>query len=474
MSIKTGSGVFLAILVVGMLIMVGCENPAGGGGTSPIAEVGDTLTGGWEVTFVDVKSNGQGFFAERTSEYDGTEETQVLVQGTFHDNIKFTKDKAWYLSGAVFIGNNSQDPSAAVGNKLEIEPGTVIRGDTSSSNPGVLIITRGSDIDAQGTAAEPITFTSANEPGDRDAGDWGGLILNGYARVQGGYAEGEGGTGEYGGGASPIAADNSGTIKYVRVQFGGKLFTSDNELNGIVFQGVGSGTTVEYIQVHLNADDGIEFFGGSVQVKYYVGTGNEDDTLDGDDAWNGSAQHVILHHYPGDAGSLIEADGDAEDVFPPSNAILANITAISSTATDSGFRFKSDANYDMYNSVIHMKEADDKPVVTDDDSTTEFDGVLFVGGTLATAKETAINGGTGNEILGGTGTSGVEGAVVTAPVSGVWPTNFAFAANEAGAVTAQTVPDVDPAGNELDATTYIGAFDGTDEWWDGWIDTPEN
>ena len=148
----------------------------------------------------------------------------------------------------------------------------------------------------------------------------------------------------------------------MRVQFAGTLFSPDNELNGIVFQAVGSGTTVDHIQVHRNADDGIEFFGGSVQVKYYVGTGNQDDTLDGDDGWNGSAQYVILQHYDDDAGSLIEADGDATDVFDPSSAYLANITAVGSAASSSGFTFKSDAGYSVYNSVVDMQEANSQPV----------------------------------------------------------------------------------------------------------------
>ncbi len=475
MSIKTVR-VLLGLLVAGILVLVGCDTA--GPDAGPIAVVGDEITGGWVVTFVD--SNGQGLFAERDSEFDGAEETQVLVQGTFTEDITFTADKAWYLAGSVFIGNNAQNPDEASGNTLTIEPGTTVRGDTSSANPGVLIITRGSKINADGTAANPITFTSANEPGDRQAGDWGGLIINGYARVQGGYAEGEGGTGEYGGGEEPIDDDDSGTIRYVRVQFGGKLFTPDNELNGIVFQAVGSGTTAEYFQVHRNADDGIEFFGGSVGVRYYVATGIQDDSLDGDDGWNGSAQFVILQSYSDDAGSIVEADGDATDVFPPSNAILANITAIAGSAASAGFDFKSDANYDVYNSVLDMQEANSQaPYADKGGATIDYFGTLIVGGdnTVTDDDGNKISDNldletptSGNELR--PSGSGIEGAVATLS-GGVWSADFDVEPT-AGTFAAETLPATDPAGNALVATDYIGAYDGTTDWWSAWIETPAN
>ena len=105
--------------------------------------------------------------------------------------------------------------------------------------------------------------------GLRDRADWGGLIINGNApiNVPGGEAIGEGDTGRYGG-TNPD--DSSGVLRYVRVEYAGTEFSPDNELNGIAFQGVGRGTQVEFVQVHFNQDDGIEFFGGTVDVKYAV------------------------------------------------------------------------------------------------------------------------------------------------------------------------------------------------------------
>ena len=484
MSIKTVR-VLLGMLVAGALVLAGCENPAAGGfddlPTIAEAEVGDELEGGWTVTAIDAAG---GKIATRTADFNGVSEDQVLLWGTHHADVNLTNDKTYLLVGAVFIGNNAQNPAEATGNTITIQEGTIVRGETSSTSPGVLIITRGSKIDAQGTPTDPIVFTSFKEPGSRSAGDWGGIIINGYARVQGGYAEGEGGTGEYGGGLTPVDDDDSGILSYVRAEFAGALFTADNELNTFVMQGVGSGTTLEYIQAHRGADDGIEFFGGDVQLKYYVGTGILDDSLDGDDGWRGSAQFVILQSYSDDAGSIVEADGDALDDFAASNAILANITAIAGSEASAGFDFKSDANYDVYNSVLDMQAAETDPDPADwpapyadkGGATINYFGTLVVGGTPGTDSdnddlETASNG---NELRASG--SGIEGAVAT--LSGVapnrvWSTGFAVTPT-AGTFAAATLPLADPAGNALTPTTYIGAYDGSNQWWDGWIETPEN
>ena len=132
----------------------------------------------------------------------------------------------------------------------------------------MLVVRRNAQIMAEGTVEEPIIFTSSKEPGSRARGDWGGLIINGNAPINSCSdnteefceAFGEGGTGFYGGNDP---SDDSGVLKYVRVEFAGTLVSPENELNGIAFQGVGSGTEIDYIQVHMNADDGIEFFGGA-------------------------------------------------------------------------------------------------------------------------------------------------------------------------------------------------------------------
>ena len=188
------------------------------------------------------------------------------------------------------------------GATLTIEPGTVIQGEQGS----LLVITRGSKIMANGTAAAPIVMTSAQPQGQRTPGYWGGLLVLGAAPVNvnknaspaSDEATFEAFTsaipeGKFGG---TNAADNSGTIKYVRVEFGGFNFVADREFNNITFCGVGSGTTVDYIQAHGGTDDGIELFGGTVNLKHVVSSQNQDDGLDSDNGWNGKVQFLIVQN----------------------------------------------------------------------------------------------------------------------------------------------------------------------------------
>ncbi|HAD48233.1 MAG TPA: hypothetical protein DCF92_05315, partial [Idiomarina sp.] len=180
-----------------------------------------------------------------------------------------------------------------------------------------LVISRGSQIDAQGTAEEPISLTSSIdvESGEGMPGQWGGLIVLGNAPSNKCPSDGsdcalqvEGAEeGAVFGGTD--AADSSGTLRYVRVLNGGFEIAPDNELNGITFGGVGSGTTVEYIQVHNNSDDGIEMFGGNVNFKYVVLTNMQDDSIDWDNGYQGKLQYVLVRQNPdnSDANRGIEA-----------------------------------------------------------------------------------------------------------------------------------------------------------------------
>jgi hypothetical protein len=244
----------------------------------------------------------------------GTIET---LQGNITANRTLTADKSYLLKGAVFVQS---------GATLTIEPGTTIYGEGVSR--GTLVIAQGGKIIANGTKDKPIVFTSDQLEGQRDRGQWGGVIINGRAPVNtGATALGEGDTGQYGG-TDPT--DNSGTLRYVRVEFAGIEFSPDNELNGIAFQGVGSGTTVEYVQVHFNQDDGIEFFGGTVNAKYLYCTGIRDDNFDWTDGWSGKGQFWIAQQRGDDADNGFEADNDADnnEALPRSNPTIYNVTLV--------------------------------------------------------------------------------------------------------------------------------------------------
>jgi hypothetical protein len=241
----------------------------------------------------------------------------VMVSGRITSDTTWTPGNVYVLNGTVFVENAA----------LTIEAGTRIVG--NGSTIGTLVISQAGQIFANGRADAPIVFTSDQPVGQRGRANWGGLIINGEApiNVPGGTAFGEGDTGVYGG-SNPD--DSSGVLRYVRVEYAGIEFSPDNELNGIAFQGVGRGTVAEFLQVHFNKDDGIEMFGGTVDVKYAIVTGIGDDCFDWTEGWQGRGQFWIAQQHGDDADQGFEADNSAEnnDLLPRSNPTIYNFTLI--------------------------------------------------------------------------------------------------------------------------------------------------
>ena len=257
---------------------------------------------------------------------DGIDKEVCVVSGRITSDMTWGSGSYWVLRGAVFV----EAPA-----RLTIDAGTEIFGEFATN--GTLIIARGARILANGTAGAPIVFSSDQPIGERGRADWGGLIINGRAplNVPGGEAVGEGDTGTYGG-SDP--ADDSGHLRYVRVEFAGTEFSPDNELNGIAFQGVGSNTEVDHVMVKYNKDDGLEFFGGTVAVKHVVLQGIADDSVDWTDGWTGKGQFIIVMQSGDDADQGIEADnnGDNNNLTPRSNPTLYNLTLVGDPDTDEG------------------------------------------------------------------------------------------------------------------------------------------
>lgn len=297
------------------------------------------------------------------------------LQGRYVNDVVLTNNYSYYLKGGVFIGNDNKMNST-----LTIEAGTQISG---ASGADFLVITRGSQIRAEGTETQPIVFTTNVAQPKR--GSWGGIIINGNAPINckkpaGGFceAEGEGSTGLYGG---TNAKDNSGVLKYVRVEYAGFEITPENELNGIAFQGVGSGTIVDYIQVHMNADDGVEFFGGTVNVKHVLLTGNKDDSMDWTSGWAGKAQFVMIKQAADEGNNGIEADSRKSPMTaePRSNPTIANATLMGSETArkgGAGMLLRRGTGLKMYNSVISGFK---KGGVDVDDAETFRNGKAYTG-----------------------------------------------------------------------------------------------
>ena len=238
------------------------------------------------------------------------------------------------------------------GGLLKIEPGVKIIS-VKDDTPDYILVKQGGKIDAQGTADKPIVMTAP------DGDTWGGIHICGKAHTnKGGSTLSEIGNAPYGGN---VENDNSGTLRYIRLERTGFALDEEHEANGISLYGVGNGTTIENVYIKGGKDDGIEFFGGSVNLKYAVAEGCEDDSFDWTEGWNGKAQFLVANQ-KGTSGAkdngdcLMECDnnGDNFTATPVSHPILANLTLIGngSTVGNRGIRLRAGTEVEIYNALV--------------------------------------------------------------------------------------------------------------------------
>ena len=257
-------------------------------------------------------------------------------------------------------------PADSGGCVLDMAPGAVLVGGGPAD---FLVIERGCKLMADGAKDDgsldrPIVFTARAEVDgdaeDSDRGLWGGLVINGYAPIndcpegaEGGTdectKEGEANSGLFGGSDSN---DDSGILRYVSVRFAGSNVDPENQLNGIAFQAVGDGTEVDYVQVHNNLDDGVEFFGGTVNAKHLVLTGNADDSLDWTDGWTGRIQYLYIEQTDS-ADNAIEADNREgnEGALPRSNPTIVNMTVFGNPQ-ENALRLRRGTGLALRNSLV--------------------------------------------------------------------------------------------------------------------------
>lgn len=405
-----------------------------------------------------------------------TDSTAKVLNGTIDQSMTLTKG-TWTLKGYVYVNN---------GAVLTIEPGTIIRSDVAEK--GALIIERGSKLIADGRADAPIVFTSGKAPSERAPGDWGGIILLGNAPTNRPTSPApiiEGGVNRpYGG---KIENDNSGILRYVRIEFSGIAAEPGSEINGLTLGGVGSGTVIENVQVSYGADDAFEFFGGTVNCKNLIALGTMDDDYDFDFGYTGKIQYAVsLRDKPADTdqanGIECDNDGTATLAEPFTRPQLSNLTLIgpydtTGSSPNHGFsnRWRRSTRFVLVNSLLigHRKAG----FSMESAATAEAyrDGLSMFKNNIIAVYTKPYNVAAGAETVftaaqvqakaeseGNRTLAAREDVQLTDPFNITAP-NFLPAAGSP-ALSGASFTGLDPF---FTATTYVGAF-GTVNWAQGW------
>ncbi len=296
----------------------------------------------------------------------GTPTENVILEGRIIENRTLKAQYTYKLRGLVYVTN---------GAVLTIEPGTKIVGETGKN--GGLIICRSAKIVADGTVDKPIVFTS--ESATPAPGDWAGLVILGNAPTnatfngQTGIGEIEGGInnsdglGLYGLGASSNPADNSGILRYVRIEYAGYAFLPDKEINGLTLGGVGNKTIIDYVEVYRANDDSFEWFGGTVNCSHLIAYKGLDDDWDVDNGFSGKVQFGIslrdssVADISGSNGFEVDNDAGGSNTAPQTSAVFSNMTVIGPRATlanagnsnfKRGMHLRRNSSISIFNSII--------------------------------------------------------------------------------------------------------------------------
>ena len=328
----------------------------------------------------------------------GTEETTLT--GTITEDVTLTSGTTYRLSGQYIVEE---------GATLTIEPGVQIVA-VHDDVVDYILVKQGARIEAEGTASSPIIMTSEQ----KEPGAWGGIHICGRAHtnVEGGTGNSEIGNAAYGGNDD---ADNSGTLRYVRVEYTGFAFDEEHEANGISFYGVGNGTTVDHCQAYRGSDDGFEFFGGSVNISNMVVTDCSDDSFDWTEGWNGTATNLIATQESEETlgyacDCLIEADNNENNygARPVSAPTIENAILIGNGAAGNGVHLRRGTQVKMNNvqiygkgDALHVESAETENALMDGTSTmsnVRISGIVLSGEGNYTNAEFEADGNESNQV----------------------------------------------------------------------------
>jgi hypothetical protein len=415
--------------------------------------------------------------------------TECTVSGTIDEDYTMVNGVEYRLDGVVTVGAGNVEIQTAEEMQAIIDTGvtlTIRAGvEVKAFDDGVLLVTRGSKLIANGSPASPITFSSI-DPDYDGMGEWGGVVIQGFAPQygQGGTGAcfndgetwcnvlGEGGdfVQEYGGN---LPDDDSGIIRYVRIAEGGLIAGPNNEINGLTLQGVGHDTLIDYVQVHGNQDDGIEWFGGTVNVKHALLTNNDDDDIDFDEGYQGNIQYalIIKNQTPNatPVGSNdprgIELNSSDDDYTPETAGVIANVTIIGGDAAnyaeEYGMRLRGSVTAAIHNSAVTGYDVTcariDDSDTDGDSSTAKLDTPITMRNFLCDTVGVAFN-----KEMPVDGSTVIEEAIVL-------DDNYAIT-NGSASVTAEPITAQDNGSDfEFNATDFIGAVkEGATPWYSEW------
>ena len=419
--------------------------------------------------------------------------TNIDIRGTITTSQTWTKDKTYRVRGYVYVTS---------GATLTIEPGTKITSNKDSA--GVLVIYKGAKMIADGTADNPIVFTSAETT--PAPGDFGGVVLVGQATGNTNHKVVEGGLdvafNAFGG---TNDADNSGTLRYVRIEYAGKAVNPGDEVNGLSLYAVGSGTLIDYVEVIRGLDDAFEFFGGTVNCKHLIAYNNADDDYDMDDGYRGKIQFALSIRDPkftdakgttGDISNNFEIDnvngsnGLPFATTPITAPVLSNFTAIgpnngAGVSTDYGYgmRFRRGSKVVLANSIVLGGQKAGLSI--ESDSTASY----YKQGTSAFYNSILSSVAKPFQVAGLTVTPAIADSALIATTT-LTTDKSVYLANPAdvklGDPFNNTAPNLKPAAGSpalttaakfdisllgdafFEKVTYIGALDATTDWTAKW------
>ena len=427
-----------------------------------------------------------------------SEDAPAVIEDTLEGNI--TADRTISAANKNFLKGFVYVKSGAT---LTIEAGSVIKGISvaSGERAASLIIEPGAKIIAEGTVDKPIVFTSDKEPGKRVTGDWGGLIICGNARVnRTNQPTIEGGPGTHYGNTTSdeFNGESSGKLKYVRIEFAGYPLEPDKEINGLTFGGVGSGTEVEFVQVSYSNDDSYEWFGGTVNAKHLIAYKGWDDDFDTDYGYTGKLQFLLsvrdkdIADTSDSNGFESDNDGDGSTNTPFTKPVFSNVTLIGpfygkvSDRTQAEVEAKTadaanGAKGGKYQAAMHLRR----------NSSLNVYNSVFTGwpyGLRATDKKGQANDGIAieNVIFAGMWKNFYEDEKVSENFFNRVGNNTVLENTrqiiakdgDYSSVVADAVKGADfskLADSFFEKVTYKGAFDGTNDWTEGWTNwDPQN